>query len=96
MTYLIYQTISIFVRILEVLVWARVLMSWFRPRYRTSSNSWFFTIEDYVWRATEPMLAPIRNILPDMGMIDFSPFVLMILLALVRRLVGTLIFGPLL
>ncbi|OTA40417.1 MAG: hypothetical protein A6D92_17985 [Symbiobacterium thermophilum] len=96
MQFLIYQTVSIFLRILEVLIWARVLMSWFRPRYRTSSNSWFFTIEDYVWRATEPMLAPIRNILPDMGMIDFSPFVLMILLALVRRLVGTLIFGPLL
>ncbi|MBY6274888.1 YggT family protein [Symbiobacterium thermophilum] len=96
MQFLIYQTVSIFLSILEVLIWARVLMSWFRPRYRTSSNSWFFTIEDYVWRATEPMLAPIRNILPDMGMIDFSPFVLMILLALVRRLVGTLIFGPLL
>jgi len=29
-------------------------------------------------------------------MIDFSPFVLMILLALVRRLVWTLIYGPLL
>lgn len=96
MTYLIYQTISIFVRILEVLVWARVLMSWFRPRYRTSSNSWFFTIEDYVWRATEPMIAPIRNILPDTGMIDFSPFVLMILLALVRRLVWQLMIGTLL
>ncbi|BAD40214.1 YggT family protein [Symbiobacterium thermophilum] len=96
MQFLIYQTVSIFLSILEVLIWARVLMSWFRPRYRTSSNSWFFTIEDYVWRATEPMLAPIRNILPDMGMIDFSPFVLMILLALVRRLVGMLIFGPLL
>lgn len=96
MTYLIYQTISIFVRILEVLVRGRVLMSWFRPRYRTSSNSWFFTIEDYVWRATEPMLAPIRNILPDTGMIDFSPFVLMIVLALVRRLVWQLMIGTLL
>ncbi len=96
MQFLIYQTVSIFLSILEVLIWARVLMSWFRPRYRTSSNSWFFTIEDYVWRATEPMLAPIRNILPDTGMIDFSPFVLMILLALVRRLVWTLIYGPLL
>ena len=96
MQFLIYQTVSIFLSILEVLIWARVLMSWFRPRYRTSSNSWFFTIEDYVWRATEPMLAPIRNILPDTGMIDFSPFVLMILLALVRRLVWQLMIGTLL
>jgi len=91
MTSIIYLTISIFLRILEVLIWARVLMSWFRPRYRTSSNGWFFTIEDYVWRATEPMLAPIRNVMPDTGMIDFSPFVLMIVIALVRRLVWTMI-----
>ncbi|MFZ5815528.1 MAG: YggT family protein [Bacillota bacterium] len=85
------QTIWIFVRILEVLIWARILMSWFRPRYRTSSNGWFFTIEEYVWRATEPLLAPIRNILPSTGMIDFSPFILMILVDIVGRfLVGAL------
>ncbi|MFO7274642.1 MAG: YggT family protein [Bacillota bacterium] len=95
LTWLVFQTISTFLRILEVLVWIRVLMSWFRPRYRTSSNSWFFTLEDYVWRATEPMLAPIRSVLPDTGMIDFSPFILMILLALARRLVWVLMFGTL-
>ncbi|MBP2017137.1 YggT family protein [Symbiobacterium terraclitae] len=87
----LFRAISIFLSILEALVWARVLMSWFRPRYRTSSNSWFFTIEEYVWRGTEPLLAPIRNILPSTGMIDFSPFVLMILLSLVRRMVWGLL-----
>lgn len=87
----LFRAISIFLSILEALVWARVLMSWFRPRYRTSSNSWFFTIEEYVWRGTEPLLAPIRNVLPSTGMIDFSPFVLMILLSLVRRMVWGLL-----
>jgi YggT family protein len=34
-----------------------------------------------IWRATEPMLAPIRNILPTGGMgIDLSPWILMILI----------------
>lgn len=91
MTVVLFRAISIFLSILEALIWARVLMSWFRPRYRTSSNSWFFTIEEYVWRGTEPLLAPIRNILPSTGMIDFSPFILMILLALVRRMVWGLL-----
>ncbi|MEW8978664.1 MAG: YggT family protein [Symbiobacterium sp.] len=90
---LLYRTLSIFLSIVEVLIWARVLMSWFRPRYRTSSNSWFFQLEEYVWRATEPLLAPIRNILPNTGMVDFSPFVLLILVAMVRRLlVGLLLY----
>lgn len=84
-SYVLVNAIVVFVRILEVLIWARILMSWFRPRYRSSSNGWFFTIEEYVWRATEPLLAPIRRILPSTGMIDFSPFLLMLLVDLIAR-----------
>lgn len=76
-------TILVFVRILESLILARILMSWFRPKYRTSKNGWFFTIEEYVWRATEPLLAPIRNILPSTGMIDISPIILLFLVDII-------------
>lgn len=76
--------LSLFVRILYALVLARVLTSWFRPRFRTRENGWFFTIDDYIWRATEPFMAPIRNILPGGGMgMDFSPIVLFFLIRLV-------------
>lgn len=76
----------IFIRILRVLVLARILTSWFRPNYRTSSNNWFFAIDDLLWRATEPFLAPIRNLLPSGGMMfDFSPLILLILVEIVGR-----------
>jgi YggT family protein len=75
--------VRIFFEILSALILVRILMSWFRPRYRTSGNSWFYSLEEIVWRATEPMLAPIRNILPGGGMMDFSPWILMILIQLV-------------
>lgn len=85
-------TVAVFIRILEVLILARVLSSWFRPRYRTSRNSWFYTIDEMVWRATEPLLAPIRNILPTGGMgFDFSPIILL----LIVRFVGNLIIRAL-
>lgn len=35
-------------------------------------------------RLVEPMLAPIRRIMPQTGMIDFSPLVLIILLQLIE------------
>jgi len=35
-------------------------------------------------RIVEPMLAPIRRIMPQTGMIDFSPLVLIILLQLIE------------
>ncbi len=91
MASMIYLAIWIFIRILEALVLARVIMSWFRPRYRTSGNGWFFTIDEYVWRATEPMLAPIRNLLPGGGGmgIDFSPLILFILIGIIERAISS-------
>lgn len=88
------RAISIFIQILNALILVRILMSWFRPRYRTRGNSWFFEFEEMVWRATEPLLAPIRNILPMSGMgLDFSPMILLLLVQIVggwviRSLVG--------
>ncbi|MFC4293732.1 YggT family protein [Novosphingobium tardum] len=47
-----------------------------------------------VWKAVnailEPLLAPIRKIMPDTGMIDLSPMVLIIGLSIVIRLLSVI------
>ncbi len=40
-------------------------------------------VGDFLWRITEPLLRPIRRILPDLGGIDVSPVVLILLLVFV-------------
>ncbi len=49
-----------------------------------------------IWKAInallEPILAPIRKIMPDTGAIDFSPMVLIILLQIVRIVLGNLAY----
>lgn len=87
---LVGQALSLFLNVLNVLLLARVLMSWFRPRYKTSSNGWFFTLEEITWRGTEPFLAPIRRLLPQTGMIDLSPLVLFLLLQALESLVRSI------
>jgi YggT family protein len=52
--------------------------------------SWFGLSEDNpivrITRAlTEPVLAPIRKVMPDLGGFDFSPMVLLLALQLLRR-----------
>jgi YggT family protein len=42
------------------------------------------TISETLWRLTEPMLAPIRRVLPPLGGIDLSPLVLMLLIAFLQ------------
>ena len=38
-------------------------------------------------QVTEPILAPIRRVLPNFGMIDFSPLVAILLLTVVQRII---------
>jgi YggT family protein len=52
-------------------------------------------VQRFVYAATEPLLAPIRRYMPDLGGLDISPFVLLIgvyavEVILIRALTGTL------
>ena len=65
---------------LIVLVFARVLLSWVDPTGRNQASA-------FIIQTTEPILAPVRRMLPQTGMIDFSAtIVLLVLFALMRIL----------
>ncbi len=44
-------------------------------------------------RIVEPMLRPIRNLIPPMGMFDFSPIILIILVQLVARILVSILLS---
>jgi len=44
------------------------------------SNQFVFAVHDALTRLFEPVLRPIRRIMPDTGAIDFSPMVFLLLL----------------
>ena len=50
-----------------------------------------------IWKAInallEPILAPIRKIMPDTGAIDFSPMVLIVVLQILRIVLGNLAYS---
>ena len=59
---------------------ARILMSWFRA---SQSGSMF----RFLYDITEPILGPARRIVPSIGMIDFSPIVVLILLGILQNFI---------
>jgi YggT family protein len=65
---------------LELLILARVILSWVDPAGRGPIASW-------VVSATEPILAPIRRMLPRTGMLDLSPFIVILVLGAILRVV---------
>ena len=46
-------------------------------------NRMVWTIGDFLYRVTDPVLRPIRNFLPSFGGIDLSPWVVVILIQIV-------------
>src|SRR5579883_3551788 len=56
-------------------------------------NRLVWTIGDFLYRITEPGLRPIRNLLPNLGGIDISPIILILLLQAVRMLLGEIEFS---
>ena len=52
------------------------------------NNKMVYIIADFLNRLTEPFLSPIRRILPNLGGIDLSPVVLILLLIFLKDLVN--------
>ena len=50
-------------------------------------NSAVSTIGDFLYRITEPVLRPIRSMMPNLGGIDISPVILILILLFIRDVV---------
>lgn len=70
--------------VINIYVWivvAGVVLSWLTAfNVINTSNRFVYIVADFIYRVTEPLLRPIRNILPDMGNIDLSAVALILML----------------
>jgi YggT family protein len=82
------------VSFLLIMVVVRVVMSWlisFDVVHR--SNRFVAVIDQLSYAITEPMLQPIRRILPNMQGMDFSPFLLGLILLFINDYVLISLMG---
>ncbi len=83
------QLISFAITLCYILLLARIVLG-FVLQYMTMQSKTvpdaLGKVYDVVFMLTEPVLGPIRRILPQLGMIDLSPLVVMIILVVVQRL----------
>ena len=88
--------IQLILLVLDIYFWiiiAMVVMSWLVAfNVVNPTNNFVRQIRYALFRLTEPLLGPIRRVLPDLGGIDLSPVVLLIALWFVQNLVIT--YGP--
>ena len=65
--------------VLAFIIFLRAILSWFLRPYDP--------IMVFFYRITEPMLAPLRHIIPRVGMIDITPMVAIIILIIIASVI---------
>jgi len=78
------RLINIISQFLVLLVIVKVILSYFMDPYHTVRQ----TIDNLV----EPLLAPIRRVVPLVGMFDFSPLILIILVQILSSVLISFLY----
>ena len=84
--YMLANVVDLVIQIYILLIIARALISWVSPDP-------YNPIVRFLYRATEPVLRPVRNLLPTLAMgLDLSPMIVILLLVFVQRYLVPLLF----
>jgi YggT family protein len=76
------EFLRVFFQLLVTVLWfmviARVLLSWINPRFEGP-------VARFLFDTTEPLISPIRRVLPQTGMFDWAPLILLLGLGILMR-----------
>ena len=82
--------------VFDLFIWIliiAVVMSWLISfKVVNTTNRFVYLIADFTYRITEPALRPIRRFLPNLGGLDISPIVLLMLIWFLRDVLRRLAY----
>lgn len=76
-----YQGISNFFQLLQLIIIARILLTWF------PNINWWNQPFKFLREVTDPILVPFKKLVPPIGGIDISPILLFVVLGIVEKVV---------
>lgn len=96
MAFAIFQTLMILLDVAKWIIIIQAILSWLVAFNVINMSSDFVrTVLTALDRMTEPMYRPIRRVMPDLGALDLSPMVVLLLIIILQRAVLPGIFGAL-
>lgn len=88
---ILHSLLNVLIIILDLYWWviiAAVILSWLVAfNVVNRHNDFVRSIWNLVTALTEPLLAPIRRTIPNLGGIDISPFILLLLIIFLRSVI---------
>ncbi len=88
--------LDIVLLVLQIYIWlliASAVLSWLVAfNVVNTRNPVVSAIGDFLYRITEPVLRPIRNAMPNLGGIDVSPVILILIILLIENVIVRYIY----
>jgi len=82
--------------VLNLYIWlliAAAVLSWLVAfNVVNTRNQFVAMVGDFLYRITEPFLAPIRRMMPNLGGIDISPVILILIIILIENIIVRYIY----
>ena len=88
------QTIVMALDLYWWIIIASAIFSWlYAFNVVNSKNQFVGSIGNMLYRLTEPALRPIRRFMPDLGGIDISPIILLLIIFFIRQFIVTTVWS---
>ena len=88
--------LDIVLLVLQIYIWlliAAAVLSWLVAfNVVNTRNQVVAMLLDFLYRLTEPLLRPIRSMLPNLGGIDVSPVILILIILLIENVIVRYIY----
>jgi YggT family protein len=88
--------LDIILIVLDLYVWlliASAILSWLVAfNVVNTRNQFVASVAEFLYRITEPVLGPIRRALPNLGGLDISPIVLILIIMFIQRVITYYIY----
>lgn len=82
--------------VLDLYIWlliAAAILSWLIAfNVVNTRNPFVSAVTDFLYRITEPLLAPIRSFMPNLGGLDISPIILILIIMFLERVIDYYIY----
>lgn len=90
------SVLDIILLVLQIYIWlliAAAVLSWLIAfNVVNTRNAVVAGVGDFLYRITEPFLRPIRSMLPNLGGIDVSPVILILIILLIENIIVRYIY----
>ena len=87
------EVVLLVLQITTYVLIASAILSWLIAfNVVNTRNQFVAAVAEFLYKITEPVLAPIRNVMPNFGGLDISPIIVILIIMFIQRVITYYIY----